>query len=388
MSFINKEWSLSELSAWGGAIPSHLMGLLEGLSGPPSPTIMKALRPLFTDEVIMEVFREIKLENAISLHPDFYTMWRAINDSHLTSITYGDEQIRQLVSHWRQVVTLDDRYLWVPDEVPAASSPFAPPITPPVASSPAPAIEPEVVSYRTGGDPRQYKMYDCTTCKKNILGLHHLYAHHIVAHDGKWAWHKLRDLVGDITAKNLVTALQKGLLVPGTSVPEPAAPTKPVERMFVTGVNVDLREWPDGRYAFVTPGLEPTKANATFIIKRTVKRGYTRSGRFIWGATTRRAEFIKPGRIELRKQVGDTKELIGEQMPDESSFRGEHGAVIEEIDKAPYAAMELYGKLIGACAYCGRSLTDPLSRLRGIGPDCWEEKHVPRLARAKVRSYS
>lgn len=32
---------------------------------------------------------------------------------------------------------------------------------------------------------------------------------------------------------------------------------------------------------------------------------------------------------------------------------------------------QLFGKLLGHCGICGRSLTDETSRARGIGPDCW-----------------
>lgn len=32
-----------------------------------------------------------------------------------------------------------------------------------------------------------------------------------------------------------------------------------------------------------------------------------------------------------------------------------------------------YGQEIGECGRCGRTLTDELSRSRGIGPDCWEK---------------
>lgn len=40
------------------------------------------------------------------------------------------------------------------------------------------------------------------------------------------------------------------------------------------------------------------------------------------------------------------------------------------ICAAPTLAMEAYGKLLGVCGCCGRSLTDPESRARGIGPEC------------------
>lgn len=52
--------------------------------------------------------------------------------------------------------------------------------------------------------------------------------------------------------------------------------------------------------------------------------------------------------------------------------------VIREIMKNPRAAMALYGQKLRLCAAprgkgtCGLPLTDPLSRMRGIGPNCWE----------------
>ena len=45
------------------------------------------------------------------------------------------------------------------------------------------------------------------------------------------------------------------------------------------------------------------------------------------------------------------------------------------INAAPILAKEAYGKLIGSCGNCGRTLTDPVSRARGIGPECI--KHYP-----------
>jgi Family of unknown function (DUF6011) len=40
----------------------------------------------------------------------------------------------------------------------------------------------------------------------------------------------------------------------------------------------------------------------------------------------------------------------------------------------PQAATELYGKALGVCGICGRTLTNEESRKRGIGPICAQER--------------
>lgn len=47
--------------------------------------------------------------------------------------------------------------------------------------------------------------------------------------------------------------------------------------------------------------------------------------------------------------------------------------VLELIAKDPEAASKLYGREIGACGVCGRTLTDEESRANGIGPICAEK---------------
>lgn len=47
-------------------------------------------------------------------------------------------------------------------------------------------------------------------------------------------------------------------------------------------------------------------------------------------------------------------------------------AILAKIAADPQAAMLAYGKLIGVCGACGRTLTDPVSRAMGIGPVCRE----------------
>lgn len=39
----------------------------------------------------------------------------------------------------------------------------------------------------------------------------------------------------------------------------------------------------------------------------------------------------------------------------------------------PANASALYGQTIGRCGRCNRTLTDAVSRARGIGPDCWDK---------------
>jgi hypothetical protein len=48
--------------------------------------------------------------------------------------------------------------------------------------------------------------------------------------------------------------------------------------------------------------------------------------------------------------------------------------ILEAIAAAgPEACMARYGQEIGDCGRCGTTLTDSVSRARGIGPDCWEK---------------
>ena len=46
------------------------------------------------------------------------------------------------------------------------------------------------------------------------------------------------------------------------------------------------------------------------------------------------------------------------------------GVVLDAIAADPQAASVRYGREIGACGVCGRTLTDEDSRARGIGPIC------------------
>lgn len=55
----------------------------------------------------------------------------------------------------------------------------------------------------------------------------------------------------------------------------------------------------------------------------------------------------------------------------EYAVRGDRkDLVLSAIANAPQAASVRYGREIGACGVCGRTLTDEGSRARGIGPIC------------------
>jgi hypothetical protein len=41
-----------------------------------------------------------------------------------------------------------------------------------------------------------------------------------------------------------------------------------------------------------------------------------------------------------------------------------------EILDDPDQSQALFGKLTGRCGCCGKTLTDPNSKMRGIGPEC------------------
>lgn len=139
---------------------------------------------------------------------------------------------------------------------------------------------------------------------------------------------------------------------------------------------IDLRGLPErGRFA-----INLANGETKFYLIERAKRRRTLQGRFNWSKyPSRHAVSYEPGDILVREQSGDTKQFIGCQLTSDDFYIGEQEDHIAQVMEAPEGAMVLYGQLIGACAYCGRSLTDDESRQAGIGPDCMENKHIPRL---------
>lgn len=64
----------------------------------------------------------------------------------------------------------------------------------------------------------------------------------------------------------------------------------------------------------------------------------------------------------MQEQYGDNKRSVPYTKLD---------LVCTIINSNPQFHMEQYGKQIGRCGKCGRTLTDPESIERGIGPECW-----------------
>lgn len=71
------------------------------------------------------------------------------------------------------------------------------------------------------------------------------------------------------------------------------------------------------------------------------------------------------GAVFVKEQAGD------ELYPVKPVGREE--AVLTAVLNEGKAALVRYGLELGACGICGRTLTDEDSRMRGIGPVCWDK---------------
>lgn len=71
----------------------------------------------------------------------------------------------------------------------------------------------------------------------------------------------------------------------------------------------------------------------------------------------------------VKIQASDDLHRQGSQKPGQA-YRGASQDYLAEILDDEQQAMEMYGRQIGRCGHCGRTLTDEASRARGIGPIC------------------
>lgn len=77
------------------------------------------------------------------------------------------------------------------------------------------------------------------------------------------------------------------------------------------------------------------------------------------------------GWVFVKRQAGDVFDRIGSQRPG-GTYKGAFAELLEQVVGDTPAAMQAYGREIGRCGNCNRTLTDEESRSRGIGPDCWD----------------
>lgn len=62
---------------------------------------------------------------------------------------------------------------------------------------------------------------------------------------------------------------------------------------------------------------------------------------------------------------------LGSARP-HAAYHGAAPDVLATVVADPKAAMKAFADELGVCAKCHRDLTDPVSRERGIGPECWK----------------
>lgn len=70
-----------------------------------------------------------------------------------------------------------------------------------------------------------------------------------------------------------------------------------------------------------------------------------------------------------------------------SALHPELEPVLTEATADPVAAAQAYGRDTGACACCGRTLTDPVSIWAAIGPVCLERLAGPEARKQAEREY-
>lgn len=203
-------------------------------------------------------------------------------------------------------------------------------------------------SRRTSSQDRVYK---CFKCGEELVGKTALYDH----------------------KRNACPGYAQGSIGDPNAAPSDA-PIVNVLPDYVPVHNIDLRLFPAGRFA-----VEDATGTLRFFIVTELKRRTRLAGRFVWTKFRYANEYLEAGDRTVREQVGDTKKFIGKQRIAQPVYFGEEEDLILKISQNPVEAMQRYGKELHKCSYCGRSLTDDLSRERGIGPDCWEDKHVPYI---------
>lgn len=155
----------------------------------------------------------------------------------------------------------------------------------------------------------------------------------------------------------------------GSKPPEVLAETGPAEIVIednTSTLGLDLSGLPDGRYAAPDPSgdndyvfLMVTRAKVTKELDRRYRYGKIVTGR----------EIVVAGTISVREWSSDSKEWVGIQRPGDV-YRGQFEEQLQLVMMAPELWATLFGRLIGHCCICGKTLTDDVSRNIGMGLDC------------------
>ena len=281
----------------------------------------------------------------------------------------------------------------------------APPINP---SPAAPTFQP--IPFHVGrepkDDPNGSQLCFSRGCGKRFATFNDAMAHKVLAHGyaaGKYTKGWAEDVVKCLPAGYTVPLSAPTLPVPGSALPAPDPALITPTNLWVPTKVLDLKGLglASGEASRFAAGEQDT---ARFYFVRLLNKQTTIKGKFVWTRFAHRfnSEYVYPGDFVVRKMAGDTKEWVGLQkeqgvynpkynwqtkatepkMRFENQYVGDHEADLEEILANPHKARVNYGHWRQECGYCGRNLTDAISRDRGVGPDCWEEKYLPSLRRA------
>lgn len=130
-------------------------------------------------------------------------------------------------------------------------------------------------------------------------------------------------------------------------------------------MSIDPMDFPDGYYAAPDP-------NDQGIITCWRRRSTRKSASF--GPWKRGASYIHgPKRADIPQDPAERIAFIKAHLAaNEEWCQRVYAVIAADLD----AARLLFASFTGSCSSCGRALTDPTSKLLGIGPECRSRKAV------------
>lgn len=140
---------------------------------------------------------------------------------------------------------------------------------------------------------------------------------------------------------------------------------------------LDLMPLPNGFYAVPAEG---TPDGFVYLSIRTLSKPMKEDRRYRYGKIITGAEWIPAGTIQVRSWTSDQKELVGMQRPGQG-YDGQYVEGLIQIMESPAAYALLFAQLFKRCYICGKGLTDNISRMLKIGPDCQEKYGLDYLAK-------